>query len=90
VAGVMIGIDPHKGSHTTYALDEREQRVGQVRVRASSKQVEVLLDWAGGWPQRTWAVEGARGLGQLLSQQLLGAGERVLDVQPSSPPGYGC
>jgi transposase len=80
MAGVMIGIDPHKGSHTAYALDEREQRVGQVRVRASAKQVQVLLSWAADWPQRTWAVEGARGLGQLLSQQLLGAGERVLDV----------
>lgn len=82
MAGVMIGIDPHKGSHTAYALDEQEQRVGQIRVCASSKQVEVLLDWAGDWPQRTWAVEGARGLGQLLSQQLVGMGERVLDVPP--------
>jgi transposase len=80
MAGVMIGIDPHKGSHTAYALDEREQRVGQVRVSASAKQVQVLLSGAADWPQRTWAVEGARGLGQLPSQQLLGAGERVLDV----------
>jgi transposase len=29
-----------------------------------------------------WAVEGADGLGHLLAQQLLAAGERVLDVQP--------
>ena len=35
-----------------------------------------------GWPERTWAVEGAGGLGHLLAQQLLSAGERVLDVQP--------
>ena len=34
------------------------------------------------WPQRTWAVEGAGGMGHLLAQQLLSAGERVLDVQP--------
>src|SRR6266568_8291669 len=78
----MVGIDPHKGSHTAVALDEREQRLGQVRVRASSKQVEVLLGWAAGWPERTWAVEGARGLGSLLAQQLVAVGERVLDVQP--------
>jgi transposase len=31
---------------------------------------------------RTWAVEGAGGLGHLLAQQLVAAGERVLDVQP--------
>jgi transposase len=35
-----------------------------------------------GWPERTWAIEGADGLGHLLAQQLLSTGERVLDVQP--------
>ena len=35
MASVMIGIDPHKGSHTAVALDAREQRLGQLRVRAS-------------------------------------------------------
>jgi transposase len=39
--------------------------------------------WHGpAWPQRTWAVEGAGGLGHLLAQQLLSADERVLDMQP--------
>ena len=32
--------------------------------------------------QRSWAIEVASGLGHLLAQQLLAAGERVLDVQP--------
>src|SRR5262249_37007550 len=41
-----------------------------------------LLAWAAAWPARTWAVEGAGGLGHLLAQQLVAAGERVLDVQP--------
>jgi transposase len=82
VAGVMIGIDPHKGSHTAVALDAREKRLGQPRVRASSRQVEGLLEWAGNWPRRSWAIEGARGLGQLLAQQLIASGERVLDVPP--------
>src|SRR5207249_6139979 len=43
---------------------------------------ERLLAWAAAWPERTWAIEGAGGLGHLLAQQLLAAGERVLDVQP--------
>jgi transposase len=34
------------------------------------------------FPDRTWAVENATGLGYLLAQQLVAAGERVLDVQP--------
>ena len=41
-----------------------------------------LMSWAVQWPERTWAVEGAGGLGYLLAQQLVGAGETVLDVQP--------
>ena len=79
---VIIGIDPHKGSHTAVALDEAEKTLGQLRVPASAVQVDQLVQWARAWPERTWAVEGARGLGHLLAQQLLAAGERVLDVQP--------
>jgi transposase len=82
VAVVMIGVDPHKGSHTAVALDRDETRLGQIRVRASSVQVEHLRSWAAPWAERTWAVEGATGLGRLLAQQLLAAGEQVLDVQP--------
>jgi transposase len=63
----MIGIDPHKGSHTAVALDAHEKGVGQLRVRASRRQVDGLLEWAGRWPRRTWPIEGARGLGQLRS-----------------------
>jgi transposase len=40
------------------------------------------LEWADRWPERRWAIEGARGLRHLLAQQLLAAGEQVLDVQP--------
>jgi hypothetical protein len=36
----------------------------------------------GGLAERTWAAGGAAGLGYLLAQQLVAAGERVLDVQP--------
>jgi transposase len=82
MAEVMIGVDPHKGSHTAVALGTDEVPLGQVRVRASAAQAEQLLTWATAWPERTWAVEGAGGLGHLLAQQLVAAGERVLDVQP--------
>src|SRR5207244_5478330 len=56
--------------------------LGEVRVRASAAQAERLVAWAAPWPERTWAVEGAGGLGYLLAQQLVAAGERVVDVQP--------
>jgi transposase len=82
MAGVMIGIDPHKASHTAVAISGAEEQLGQLRLRACAVQAERLLEWAAAWPERTWAVEGAGGLGHLLAQQLLSAGELVLDVQP--------
>src|SRR5579864_4543020 len=82
MAMVMIGVDPHKASHMAVAIDAAEVPLGQLRVRASAVQAERLLGWAQAWPERAWAVEGAGGLGHLLAQQLVAAGERVLDVQP--------
>jgi len=82
MAAVMIGIDPHKASHTAVAISAAEEPLGELRVRACVAQAERLLAWAQAWPERTWAVEGAGGTGHLLAQQLVAAGERVLDVQP--------
>ena len=82
MVAVMIGIDPHKGSHTAVVISLAEESLGQLQVRASAAQAGRLLAWAAAWPERTWAVEGAEGLGHLLAQQLLSAGERVLDVPP--------
>jgi transposase len=82
MTAVMIGIDPHKGSHTAVAITAAEQPLAELRVGASAAQAGELVAWARAWPERTWAVEGARGLGHLLAQQLVAAGERVLDVQP--------
>ena len=82
MAAVMIGVDPHKGSHTAVVIDQQEVVQGQVRVRAGAVQAQRLLAWAAAWPERTWAVEGARGMGYLLAQQLVAGGELVLDVQP--------
>src|ERR1700749_172219 len=82
MAVVMIGVDPHKGSHTAVVVSAAEEPLGELRVRACAAQAEKLVAWAAAWAERTWAVEGAGGLGYLLAQQLVAAGERVLDVQP--------
>jgi transposase len=82
MSAVVIGIDPHKASHTAVAVDERELALGEVHVRASAAQSDRLLAWAEQWPERSWAIENASGLGYLLAQQLVRAGERVVDVQP--------
>jgi transposase len=54
-----------------------------VRIPASADQVDRLLAWAARWPERRWAVEGAAGTGRLLAQQLVAAGETVVDVPPT-------
>jgi transposase len=82
VVSVMIGVDPHKASHTAVAISPAEEPLGQLRVRAGAAQADRLLAWAQAWPERTWAVEGAGGVGHLLAQQLLSAGERAGDVPP--------
>jgi hypothetical protein len=64
------------------AISAAEEPLGELRVRACVAQAERLLAWAVAWPQQTWAVGGAGGTGHLLAQQLVSAGERVLDVQP--------
>lgn len=58
-----------------------EQPIARLTVASDRHQVRRLLAWAeplgAEW---VWAVESANGLGHLLSQQLLAAGEQVVDV----------
>ena len=70
---ILIGIDPHKASHTAVAVDRDEQLLAELRVRADRRQTERLLDWAAPFAERTWAIESAGGLGYLLAQQLVAA-----------------
>ncbi len=79
---ITIGIDPHKATHTAVAVDTMEAVVGEHTARAASAQAAGLIDWAQGFGSRTWAVESAAGLGYLLAQQLVAAGETVVDVPP--------
>ena len=60
---IMIGIDPHKASHTAVAIDGDELVVDEFRVRASKTQAARLIEWADGFEGRSWAVESAGGLG---------------------------
>ncbi|MDQ3569469.1 MAG: IS110 family transposase [Actinomycetota bacterium] len=79
----VIGVDPHKGSHTAAALSSTEEVIADVGVDADTKQLERLLEWAEAFSPRRWAVEGAGGTGALLARQLVAAGEEVVDVPPT-------
>jgi transposase len=79
----VIGIDPHKASHTAAVLDSDEELRGELRVEAGRRQHDQLLAFAAPFVPRSWAIEAATGWGALLAQQLVAAGEIVLDVPPA-------
>ena len=43
---VIIGVDPHKASHTAVAIDDDEDELAQMSVRATRTQTQQLLAWA--------------------------------------------
>ena len=77
---ITIGIDPHKKSLTAVALQPGSQSQVALRLVMDADTPAALLAWAAEWPQRQWAVEGATGLGRGIAQELVTAGETVLDV----------
>jgi hypothetical protein len=58
---VIIGIDPHKATHTAVAVEEREVVLGKLEVRATREQTDRLLRWAARFEERTWAREDTQG-----------------------------
>ncbi|MCX5319176.1 IS110 family transposase [Streptomyces sp. NBC_00120] len=77
---ILIGVDPHKSSHTAVAVDAAGQQVAQRRFVVNAGTFRQLMRWCEQWPDRRFAVEGAGGLGRSLAQQLAAAGENVVDV----------
>jgi transposase len=78
---MIIGIDPHKMSHTANAVDPATNTTAaSVRVDATLAGYRELMRWSKQFPERRWAVENARGLGRHLAQRLVARGEVVLDV----------
>ena len=76
----MIGIDSHKRSNTALVLDGREKVLARRRFPNDSAGYRDLKAFARQWQERTWAVEGARGVGLSLAQRLAMERELVLDV----------
>jgi transposase len=74
---VVIGVDPHKLSATIEVVDQRELRLGSGRFTTDRAGFTAMRAYAKSWPDRTWAMEGANGVGRPLAQRLLAAGEHV-------------
>lgn len=82
---MIIGIDPHKNSHTATAVDPvTNTAVSSLRIDATLAGYRQLLRWSASFPERRWAVENARGLGRHLAQWLVARDEAVLDVSTAA------
>ena len=82
---MIIGVDPHKRSHTATAVDAvTNARVASLQVDASLAGYRHLLRWARQFEDRRWAVENARGLGCHLSQWLVARDEIVFDASTAA------
>lgn len=80
---VVIGIDPHKHSHTAVAVDEASRKLGQLTVNADDEGMLRLWAWAARYgTERSWAVEDGRGVAGRLVRTLIGHGARVVWVPP--------
>jgi hypothetical protein len=78
---VLIGVDPHKSTHTAAALNAgTNTTIETIRIEATLPEYRRLLAWAKRFPERCWAVENAWGLGRHLAQWLIAHGETVTDV----------
>ena len=82
---MIIGVDPHKASHTATAVDPATNTpVGSLRVDATIHGYRRLLRWARQFGERNWAVENARGLGCHLAQWLVAQDETVFDASTAA------
>ena len=79
-AVTVIGVDPAKRSNTIEVLDSAEKVLLTARFENTRVDYRRMLALVKRWPERTWAVEGATGVGLGLAQRLVSDGERVVDV----------
>ncbi|MDQ4033373.1 MAG: IS110 family transposase [Actinomycetota bacterium] len=80
VERVVIAVDPHKASWTAAAVSASLQPLATLRVPVSLVGYRELRRFADRWPQASWAIEGAGGLGAPLTARLSEEGITVVDV----------
>lgn len=85
---IVIGIDPHKKTHTAVAAAETGRPLEDVTVPARQKGHERLLEWARGLDvDRVFAIEDCRHVSGSLERFLIERGEKVVRVPPKMMAG---
>ncbi|WP_433221100.1 IS110 family transposase [Dactylosporangium sp. CS-047395] len=80
---LVVGIDPHKRSHTAVAVDHNGQRLSQITVGNTAPELIRLLDWGrqqGDSPR--WAIADCRHVAGAPLRALPGTGEAVVLIPP--------
>ena len=81
---IVIGIDPHKQTHTAVAVEQATGAVvAELTVRARTSGFERLVSWARGLDaERLFAIEDGRHVSGALERHLIARGERSVRVAP--------
>ena len=79
---VVIGMDPHKRSATIEVMAGEETILGGGRFGTDAVGYNAMLAYGRRYSERTWAIEGCRGIGRHIANRLLADGEQVVDVPP--------
>jgi transposase len=81
---IVIGIDPHKQTHTAVAVDRATgEELAELTVRARPPGFERLVAWARRLDEdRLFAIEDGRHVSGALERHLIGRGERSVRVAP--------
>jgi transposase len=78
---VVLGVDPHKQTHTVVAADEVGKQLSTITIKNTPAGRLRLLRWAAAhFPERRWAVEDGRHVAGRLLRDLVAAGEPVTCV----------
>lgn len=85
----IIGVDPHPGSHTAVALNEQGKRLGTLTFQNSEDGLSQFQAWVSSYEIERCAIEGANNpFARSLSQLVLKAGHKLVDVSPSLTSQY--
>lgn len=86
---VIIGVDPHPGSHTAAALEETGKVLGHLTITNSDTGLSEFEQWLKNYDIKQVAVEGANNpFARSLSERLLKAGHALVNVSPSLTSQY--
>jgi transposase len=80
---IVVGVDPHKKTHTAVAVTTLGELKGELTVGARIKGHAKLVRWARALDaKRVFALEDCRHVSGALERFLIGRGERVVRVPP--------